>query len=110
MKSQVNIIRAWTDEAYRNSLTDAERAALPACPEGMTELSGEEAAARKGGFDYLGGDPDLLGGVGEDDVITAPGAVPAQDPEWDDAIGIGADRRSGQFSFRAPHRLTRCRP
>ena len=38
MSSQ-NIVRAWKDAAYRNSLTEAERAALPANPAGAIELS-----------------------------------------------------------------------
>ena len=33
------IIRAWKDPAYRNSLSEAERAALPANPAGAIELS-----------------------------------------------------------------------
>jgi mersacidin/lichenicidin family type 2 lantibiotic len=37
--SKVNIIRAWKDEAYRMSLSEAERAALPANPAGEIELS-----------------------------------------------------------------------
>jgi mersacidin/lichenicidin family type 2 lantibiotic len=34
-----DIIRAWKDEAFRASLTDAQRATLPASPAGMIELS-----------------------------------------------------------------------
>ena len=33
-----DIVRAWKDEEYRGSLTDAERAALPENPAGMVEL------------------------------------------------------------------------
>jgi mersacidin/lichenicidin family type 2 lantibiotic len=36
---KVDIIRAWKDEAYRMSLSQAERAALPANPAGEIELS-----------------------------------------------------------------------
>ena len=34
-----NIIRAWKDAEYRNSLTDSERASLPAHPAGHIELT-----------------------------------------------------------------------
>jgi mersacidin/lichenicidin family type 2 lantibiotic len=50
--SKQNIIRAWKDEAYRRSLSEAERAALPANPAGRLDLDGltaDELAARAGG-------------------------------------------------------------
>ena len=37
-----NIIRAWEDAAYRNSLSAEERAALPASPVGEIELTDDE--------------------------------------------------------------------
>jgi mersacidin/lichenicidin family type 2 lantibiotic len=43
----IDIIRAWKDEEYRNSLTEAQRCALPESPAGLVELSTavlEEAA------------------------------------------------------------------
>jgi len=43
--SNLNIIRAWKDEDYRNSLTEELRARIPAHPSGAIELtdnSGEE--------------------------------------------------------------------
>ena len=33
------IVRAWKDAEYRNSLSETERAALPAHPAGLIELS-----------------------------------------------------------------------
>jgi mersacidin/lichenicidin family type 2 lantibiotic len=36
--STQNIIRAWKDESYRASLSEAERAALPANPAGVIAL------------------------------------------------------------------------
>ena len=48
--SNVNIIRAWKDEEYRNSLTDEQRAALPANPAGAIEqpnVSDHEPSARR---------------------------------------------------------------
>jgi mersacidin/lichenicidin family type 2 lantibiotic len=33
-----NVIRAWKDKEFRNSLSEAEQAALPAHPSGITEL------------------------------------------------------------------------
>ena len=37
--SRVDIIRAWKDEEYRNSLSEAERNALPEHPAGLVEIS-----------------------------------------------------------------------
>lgn len=56
-----SIIRAWRDPAYRASLSEEERAALPECPSGrpLTELSDED-----------------LGGVAGGEVITAPYTIP----------------------------------
>ena len=43
------IIRAWKDEAYRQSLSDAERALLPENPAGVLELTDAELALVAGG-------------------------------------------------------------
>jgi mersacidin/lichenicidin family type 2 lantibiotic len=51
--SKVNIIRAWKDEAYRNSLSDAERAALPENPAGVLELADADVADVNGGFPWI---------------------------------------------------------
>jgi len=48
MSSQ-NIVRAWKDAAYRNSLTEAERAALPPNPAGAVELSDADLGCVAGG-------------------------------------------------------------
>jgi mersacidin/lichenicidin family type 2 lantibiotic len=40
--SNVNIIRAWKDPAYRRSLTEEQRAALPAHPAGVIEFRVQE--------------------------------------------------------------------
>jgi mersacidin/lichenicidin family type 2 lantibiotic len=45
-----NIIRAWKDEDYRLSLSEAERALLPEHPAGLIELSGAEMDGVNGGF------------------------------------------------------------
>ena len=37
--SKLDIIRAWKDEDYANSLTDAQRAMLPQNPAGIIELT-----------------------------------------------------------------------
>lgn len=44
-----DIIRAWKDAAYRASLSAAQRAALPANPAGMIELSETELDSVVGG-------------------------------------------------------------
>ena len=47
--SQVNVIRAWKDEEYRLSLSEAERAALPQNPAGLVELPEADLANAAGG-------------------------------------------------------------
>jgi mersacidin/lichenicidin family type 2 lantibiotic len=47
------IIRAWKDEAYRMSLSEAERALLPASPVGAIELSDAQLRAVTGGMPKL---------------------------------------------------------
>jgi mersacidin/lichenicidin family type 2 lantibiotic len=48
--SNVNVIRAWKDEAYRLSLTDAQRAALPENPAGLAELAETDLGQVAGGL------------------------------------------------------------
>jgi mersacidin/lichenicidin family type 2 lantibiotic len=48
--SQVNVIRAWKDEEYRLSLTEAERAALPENPAGLLDLAESDLQQAEGGF------------------------------------------------------------
>ena len=55
--SWVNVIRAWKDEHYRAGLTEAERAALPAHPAGLYELTDQELGRVEGATgteDYTG--------------------------------------------------------
>ena len=44
-----NIIRAWKDAAWRNTLSAAERAALPQNPAGSVEISDEDLGKVAGG-------------------------------------------------------------
>jgi mersacidin/lichenicidin family type 2 lantibiotic len=44
-----DIIRAWKDPAYRNRLSAAQRAALPANPAGAVEISAEDLGSIAGG-------------------------------------------------------------
>ncbi len=44
-----NIIRAWKDEEYRQSLSEDERALLPPHPAGIIELTDRELGAVAGG-------------------------------------------------------------
>ena len=44
------VCRAWKDPAYRNSLTEAERAVLPPNPAGSIELSDADLGKVAGGF------------------------------------------------------------
>lgn len=47
--NEQDIIRAWKDEEYRLSLTEAEQAALPSHPAGLIELTDAEMGAVVGG-------------------------------------------------------------
>lgn len=44
-----DIIRAWKDEHYRLSLSEGERAALPANPAGLVELTDADLGVAAGG-------------------------------------------------------------
>ena len=48
-----NIIKAWKNPAYRNSLSAAERAALPANPAGSVEISDEDLGKVAGGMPLM---------------------------------------------------------
>ena len=52
--SSKNIVRAWKDPAYRNSLSAAERAALPENPAGVIELSDADLGKVAGGYLPIG--------------------------------------------------------
>lgn len=45
----MSIVRAWKDDEYRLSLSEAERALLPAHPAGLMELTDAELADVAGG-------------------------------------------------------------
>ncbi|MBD2208058.1 mersacidin/lichenicidin family type 2 lantibiotic [Calothrix sp. FACHB-1219] len=47
--SNNDIIRAWKDEDYRNSLSDEQRSQLPENPAGMIELPSEVTETLAGG-------------------------------------------------------------
>jgi mersacidin/lichenicidin family type 2 lantibiotic len=47
--SHQHIIKAWKDPAYRNTLSPAEREALPANPAGAIEISDESLGQFAGG-------------------------------------------------------------
>jgi len=67
--TRFDIVRAWTDEDYRNSLSDEQRAQLPANPAGEVELNDEQ----------LG---NIGGGIG-----TAPGLTAGCCPSYTLALG-----------------------
>ncbi|MCC5643627.1 mersacidin/lichenicidin family type 2 lantibiotic [Nostoc sp. CHAB 5824] len=47
--SNEDIIRAWKDEEYRNSLSEEQRAQLPQNPAGLIELTDAEMEGINGG-------------------------------------------------------------
>ena len=50
--SKVDVIRAWKDEEYRQSLTEAQRASVPPHPSGLIELKTEEMGGVLGGSNF----------------------------------------------------------
>jgi mersacidin/lichenicidin family type 2 lantibiotic len=57
--SKRNIIRAWKDSSYRNTLSEAERAALPPNPAGAIEIPDEDLGKiAAGSWRTIGCDPD----------------------------------------------------
>ncbi len=52
--SNLDIIRAWKDEDYRNSLSAEQLALLPENPAGMIEISDDELDAITGGAGATG--------------------------------------------------------
>ena len=47
--SHIDLVRAWKDPEYRDGLSEAERACLPANPAGLVELADAELAGTAGG-------------------------------------------------------------
>jgi len=47
--SKLDIVRAWKDEEYCESLSDTERASLPVNPAGVIELTDAQLSAAGGG-------------------------------------------------------------
>jgi len=52
---KLDVVRAWKDEDYRMSLSDAERRMLPSNPAGLIEISDSELGAVGGGDAGPGG-------------------------------------------------------
>ena len=52
---KLDVVRAWKDEDYRMSLSDAERRMLPGNPAGLIEISDIELGAVGGGNAGPGG-------------------------------------------------------
>lgn len=62
--SHENIIRAWKDENYRQSLTEEEQSLLPANPAGMLELTDAQLGNAAGGKNFTaGGDEACNSGI-----------------------------------------------
>jgi mersacidin/lichenicidin family type 2 lantibiotic len=49
MKKKIDVIRAWRDEEYRNSLSAEERASLPENPAGLATVSDQTLRSIAGG-------------------------------------------------------------
>lgn len=53
--ANIDIIRAWKDEEFRNSLSEEQKAQLPDNPAGLVDLTDEDLNAVAGGRRYSGG-------------------------------------------------------
>ncbi len=51
--NNVDVVRAWKDEEYRLSLSDAERAQMPEHPAGLIELQDAELDNAAGGTVWI---------------------------------------------------------
>ncbi len=54
--AKLDIIRAWKDAAYRNSLSESERALLPQNPAGLIELNDADLSGAAGGNEMFATD------------------------------------------------------
>ncbi len=52
MKKKIDVVRAWRDAEYRNSLSDDERASLPEHPVGLAEIDNELLKGVTGGASF----------------------------------------------------------
>jgi mersacidin/lichenicidin family type 2 lantibiotic len=50
--NKIDVVRAWRDEEYRNSLTPEERASLPENPAGLATISDDVLRSVAGGCGY----------------------------------------------------------
>ncbi len=66
-----HVVRAWKDQEYRQNLSAAERANLPAHPSGMIELTDAELSGVSGG-DIMGPQPKLPPAGGSNNTCPYP--------------------------------------
>ena len=50
MHKKIDVVRAWRDEEYRDSLTEAERASLPENPAGVATVDDTALRSVSGGL------------------------------------------------------------
>lgn len=81
--SSIDVVRAWTDEAYRRSLGPAELAQLPANPAGEIELIDADLAT-------------ICGGAG---IGIGVGIGLNRSPEQQFSLGCSADCLKSSYCF-----------
>lgn len=64
MQKNIDIVRAWRDEEYRNSLSEAERQSLPANPAGIAAVDDAALRSVSGGAVTKSVDPTCTTFVG----------------------------------------------
>ena len=95
--SNLDIARAWKDEDYRNSLTEAQRASLPSNPAGTVDLDDSAISSIHGGRFTDGFDIPTIndGGICIGNGWTGPDPYPKEPTNYniyrDPFPGLGAE-------------------
>lgn len=56
MKKEIDVVRAWRDEEYRNNLSAEERSSLPENPAGLATINDETLRSITGGCCFSNND------------------------------------------------------
>jgi mersacidin/lichenicidin family type 2 lantibiotic len=97
----INIVRAWKDETYRQSLSTEEQAMLPASPAGEIELTEAQLEAAFGGWGGYG--DDCYGGGYGREAMRPKRATNEIDQDVD------VNQRISNFTYNfAPFSTVRC--
>jgi mersacidin/lichenicidin family type 2 lantibiotic len=80
--SRIDVVRAWKDTEYREGLSEAELAALPANPAGLIELVDTELEGLSGGGVVLPPDKTIVVIRTVPPACAPPTPAPPSPPWW----------------------------